>query len=39
MPAHLIREQASACDGDLETMKQRFNCSHKAMKYRLFTVC
>lgn len=35
MPAHLIREEAAVCDRDLETMKKRFGCSHKAMKYRL----
>ncbi len=38
MPAHLIREHAAGCDRDLETMKELFKCSHKAMKYRLFTV-
>lgn len=38
MPAHLIREQAADCGRDLEEMKRRFECSHKAMSYRLFTV-
>jgi hypothetical protein len=38
MPAHLVREQAEACGRDLETMKERFNCSHKAMKYRLLMI-
>ena len=32
---HLIRQEADACDSDIETMKRTFNCSHKAMKYRL----
>jgi hypothetical protein len=35
MPEHLIRREAKACHGDIETMKTTFNCSHKAMKYRL----
>lgn len=38
MPEHLIREQAAGCGRDVEVMKQRFNCSHKAMKYRLNVV-
>lgn len=38
MPAHLIREQAETCDRNLDIMKERFNCSHKAMKYRLFMI-
>ena len=35
MPEHLIREQAAECGRDLEKMKAKFECSHKAMKYRL----
>lgn len=35
MPEHLIRAEAARCGRDLEAMKDRFNCSHKAMKYRL----
>jgi len=38
MPAHLIREKAEGCDRDLETMKEAFKCSHKAMKYRLHMI-
>ena len=38
MPEHLIRSHAGQCGRDLEEMKRRFNCSHKAMSYRLTTV-
>jgi Zn-dependent peptidase ImmA (M78 family) len=35
MPEHLIREEATKCGANVDAMKERFNCSHKAMKYRL----
>jgi len=38
MPEHLIRAHADGCGRDLETMKERFECSHKAMKYRLHVI-
>ncbi len=38
MPEHLIRSHARQCGRDLQEMKRRFNCSHKAMSYRLTTV-
>ncbi len=35
MPEHLIREHADSCGRDIGVMKERFECSHKAMLYRL----
>jgi hypothetical protein len=35
MPEHLVRERAAKCGSDVDRMKEMFQCSHKAMKYRL----
>src|SRR5690606_5336839 len=38
MPAHLIKQHYERCAGDVEPMRTSFNCSIKAMNYRIATV-
>jgi hypothetical protein len=35
MPIHLIEQESEKCGGDVEAMKRLFDCSEKAMRYRL----
>ncbi|MGA7397752.1 MAG: ImmA/IrrE family metallo-endopeptidase [Solirubrobacterales bacterium] len=38
MPAHLLSEQHQGCQGDMNRLKQTFDCSHKAMSRRIGAV-